>query len=65
MKDNFDQHKWFKNQYLNEGVYTDIDGPNPLSVVDDMLMDVRSKVNKDELIDLLKTHLRHLTNDFQ
>jgi hypothetical protein len=25
MKDNFDQHKWFKNQYLNEDIHGETD----------------------------------------
>lgn len=25
MKDNFDQHKWFKNQYLSEGDLNNVD----------------------------------------
>ena len=65
MKDNFDAHKWFKNQYLSEGVYTDTDGPNALSIVDDIISNLsKSNISKTEIINLLKDHIRHLTGDY-
>jgi len=48
MKDNFDQHKWFKNQYLSEGEIGSIKG--------DMSLDYSlEKYSLSEILDYISS----------